>query len=423
MCNFDNIRHIIKKKPICFAKLLGVDIENYSSKDIFSFTIRKSQSEVFKKSSLVLIQSNDCLWLAFVKSKQSVSSIDTRIVLHHLKKTKWKDTDILKENLEKNYITKLENYTQNDYVKLSQKLSEHLLRIFADDYFEFLENYIIPNKEVNNGIMQSDAINLAISISGMDNRNITNIEINDAEETKISNFVHLLEDNVISYEFNAEREGLVKNCSPTGKITFENGNEKLTIYTANKLPLERVLGVDLIYINDTHKNIVMLQYKMLTKESDKWIYRFCNQQFDDEIKRMDSVLNTINNSPSPNIDDFRLNNHPFFLRFIKNRSLDGNITSFNISLEHFKMIKDLPMCRGERDGRLISYENINKHYIGKQELEALIRCGYIGTHQYDTKSLSEIIELISNNLNNHSLVIAFKEKLQNTLDTAENPQC
>lgn len=422
MCNFDNIRHIIKNKPICFAKLLGVDIENYSSKDIFSFTIRKSQSEVFKKSSLVLIQSNDCLWLAFVKSKQSVSSIDTRIVLHHLKKTEWKNINIFKENLERSYITKLENYTQNDYAKLSPKLSEHLLRIFADGYFEFLENYIIPNKEVNNNIMQSDAINLAISISGMDNRNITNIEINDAEETQISNFFHLLEDNVISYEFNAEREGLVKNCSPTGKITFENGNEKLTIYTANKLPLERVLGVDLIYINDTHKNIVMLQYKMLKKESNKWVYRF-DQQLYDEIERMDSVVSTINNSPSSNIDDFRLNNHPFFLRFIKNQSSNGNIISFNISLEHFKMIKDLPMCRGKRGGGLLSYENINKHYIGKQELEALIRCGYIGTHQYDTKSLSEIIELISNNLNNHSLVIAFKEKLQNTLDTAENPQC
>lgn len=422
MCNFDHIKHIIRGKPICFIRLLDVEMENYSLKDIFSFTIRKSQSEVFKKSSLVLIQSNDCLWLAFVKSKQSVSSIDTRIVLHHLKKTEWKNINIFKENLERNYITKLENYTQNDYAKLSPKLSEHLLRIFADGYFEFLGNYIIPNKEVNNSIMQTDAINLAISISGMDNRNITNIEINDAEETKISNFVHLLEDNVISYEFNAEREGLVKNCSPTGKITFENGNEKLTIYTANKLPLERVLGVDLIYINDTHKNIVMLQYKMLKKESNKWVYRF-DQQLYDEIERMDSVLNTINNSPSPNIDDFRLNNHPFFLRFVKNQSSDGKITSFNISLEHFKMIKDLPMCRGERDGRLISYENINKHYIGKQELEALIRCGYIGTHQYYTEELSEIIEQISNNRNNHSLVIAFKEKLQNTLDTAENPQC
>ncbi len=422
MCNFDNIKHIIKGKPICFVRLLDVEMENYSLKDIFSFTIRKSQSEVFKKSSLVLIQSNDCLWLALVKSKQPVSSIDTRIVLHHLKKTKWKNTDILKENLEKNYITKLENYTQNDYVKLSQKLSEHLLRIFADDYFEFLENYIIPNKEINNSIMQADAINLAISISGMDNRNITSIEINDTKETEISSFSYLLEDNVINYEFNEDREELVKSCYPTGKITFENSNEKLTIYTANKLPLERVLGVDLIYINDTHKNIVMLQYKILKKESNKWIYRF-DQQLYDEIERMDSVVNTINNSPSSNIDDFRLNNHPFFLRFIKNQSSNGNIISFNISLEHFKMIKDLPICRGKRGGGLLSYENINKHYIGKQELEALIRCGYIGTHQYDTKSLSEIIELISNNLNNHSLVIAFKEKLQNTLDTAENPQC
>lgn len=43
--------------------------------------------------------------------------------------------------------------------------------------------------------------------------------------------------------------------------TFENGATKLTVVLANKLELEKQLGVDLIYVNETLNAVVFVQYK------------------------------------------------------------------------------------------------------------------------------------------------------------------
>ena len=64
----------------------------------------------------------------------------------------------------------------------------------------------------------------------------------------------------------------------TGRAVFERRNERLEVLTANRRPLERVFGVDLVYLNVTRKNIVMMQYKMLEPlrrdgEETDWIAR------------------------------------------------------------------------------------------------------------------------------------------------------
>jgi len=52
----------------------------------------------------------------------------------------------------------------------------------------------------------------------------------------------------------------------------------LEVFTANRRELEHCFGVDLIYVNLTKQNVVMLQYKMLepsSKSDDQtdWVYR------------------------------------------------------------------------------------------------------------------------------------------------------
>jgi hypothetical protein len=77
----------------------------------------------------------------------------------------------------------------------------------------------------------------------------------------------------------------------TGRAVFQKHGERLVIYTANKLPLEQMLGVDLIYINETRGNIVMLQYKMLEedmqdRDNRDWLFR-PDKQLRDEIAACD----------------------------------------------------------------------------------------------------------------------------------------
>lgn len=57
------------------------------------------------------------------------------------------------------------------------------------------------------------------------------------------------------------------------------------------------------------------------------------------------------------------------------------------------------------------YNEMQKHYIGKSELEGLIRSGYVGTYSQDTDNIHEIIRLISSGQQNNGLVIAFKNRL------------
>lgn len=75
--------------------------------------------------------------------------------------------------------------------------------------------------------------------------------------------VHLYEDNVVNADATRLPGFDMIASDITGRAVFEKRDERLVIYTANKLPLEQMLGVDLIYINETRGNIVMVQYKML----------------------------------------------------------------------------------------------------------------------------------------------------------------
>src|SRR5690606_80209 len=57
---------------------------------------------------------------------------------------------------------------------------------------------------------------------------------------------------------------------------FRKGQQTLEVITANRKKLEEVFGVDLIYINHFHDNLVMVQYKMLEPDgaggSNDWTY-------------------------------------------------------------------------------------------------------------------------------------------------------
>lgn len=73
--------------------------------------------------------------------------------------------------------------------------------------------------------------------------------------------------------------------------TFVNGATKLSVLLANKLELEKQLGVDLIYCNETHQSVVFVQYKMFAGADGADGYR-PNEQLTEEIRRMDALAAT-----------------------------------------------------------------------------------------------------------------------------------
>ena len=361
-----------------------------------------------KGNSIFIIELDDELYLSNSSSKRQVTSIESAIILSNFKKLTIHSTEEIQSHLSKRSKNIFLKKIYSDISSFSEGLNKEIYNYFLNHHKQKIDSVLKSKKTFHNSVsfMQDDAIHFAMSIAKLDSSfRLESVEIKEDKETEL---IRLSEDNVINFDIKNDIQGLSGEMTPTGKVTYRNESEELIIYTANKNPLEHLLGVDLIYINNIQKNMVMVQYKMLEKEGNSWIFRDNNNQLRDEVERMNSV-NRILNDNSQN--EYRLNPSPFFLRFIKRQSSGNNPVSFCISLEHYRQIMNQPVTLGPRSGRRIGYDEMQKHYIGKSELEGLIRSGYVGTYSQDTDNIHKIIHLISSGQQNNGLVIAFKNRL------------
>ncbi len=178
----------------------------------------------------------------------------------------------------------------------------------------------------------------------------------------------------------------------TGRAVFIKNDERLEIYTANRRDLEHVFGVDLIYLNATRQNVVMLQYKMLEPVSDEgdtdWIYR-PDKKLDVEIRRMRKFA--VTHPPRPH--EYRLNPTVFYLKFVKR---DGAIRGGGIitPIDHFEQLRIDPACKGPRGGLRISYDGLAGRYMRQGAFLDLLRSGYIGAHAETTQHLKTLVDAV-----------------------------
>ena len=181
----------------------------------------------------------------------------------------------------------------------------------------------------------------------------------------------------------------------------------MIVYTANRLLLEEMLGVDLIYVNNTKGNIIMIQYKMLEQENGGrgkyWIYR-ADDRLRKQIAKM--VIPEFQGSRS----DYRLNATPFYFKFVKRRREIGeSLQPFLISLEHLGQILSSPNAEGPRGGIRLDYDALDGTYLRESDIIGLIRSGYIGTHRAMSSHLAAIISEVSRG--NRALVLAWQKRI------------
>ncbi|RUV54183.1 hypothetical protein EOA85_25860 [Mesorhizobium sp. M5C.F.Ca.IN.020.29.1.1] len=102
---------------------------------------------------------------------------------------------------------------------------------------------------------------------------------------------------------------------------FTNGDTNLTIILANKLPLERQLGTDLIYVNETLKSVVFVQYKMFSGVDGEDGYR-PDAQLDAEIARMETALATLGAvAVDESCDGYRFGADPILSQILQQASI------------------------------------------------------------------------------------------------------
>ena len=422
---FKNIAEWVEKKPIILGRF-GPDLSeslNNSARGFEHVTVARPHSTFqglrVPTICLLEIESHDgteC-YLGTATRKNAVGTFDSLLTIKKLRpiapsSLREIDRDVTDTRLK--HLIRARTLIEDGFSILSPKLSANIVESLTrnPDNHAALDTALalLPGlrRVPNNTWAQEDAIHIALAAFDIRNQIPDEVVLKNGATSGLSTVgAYLYEDNVVR-EDATRLPGFDAIASDvTGRAVFQRGAERLTIYTANRLPLEKMLGVDLIYINETKGNIVMVQYKMLeeTTRKDKpsdWIFR-PNKQFDSEVARMQ--IPTSQKKPT----DYRLNCNPFFFKFVK-RTLTGiNATSFLVSLDHLEQFLASPEARGPKGGVRVSYGALDGTYLRQGDLISLISSGYVGTHRIETEALATIIDAVSKG--NQGLVFAWQKFL------------
>ena len=386
--------------------------------DRFSFTERHEHiNNVPRRPALCLLEAQregekaHCYLGVVTRSARAVSTTDSRLMLEKMVQI---GTDPMRgtvgallKHQDKHIKSAWKEALQASKISaLTPKLSVCLAELLAKNSekcedVEKVFSYLMDRCGAMPGAQQN-ALNLVLSAFDVKQHEL------EYQETR------LLEDNVIAQDA-AELPGF-KAVAPdmNGRYihtrTTADGDEQVVIYVANRNLLEKMVGVDLIYINDTvgNGNIVMVQYKMLDPDAKgKWVFR-PDKRFKEQMQRM-----KIPAFPKEE-EDYRLHSNPFFFKFIRRQSTEGTPATFVLSLDHLEQHLKSPHTKGERGGTRVTYESLRGLYLRHSDMVGLLRSGYIGTHRAETKVLAKIFALAAQGKGNKKILVGWKKMLSSS---------
>jgi hypothetical protein len=305
--------------------------------------------------------------------------------------------------------------SENSVVSLPPELSSHLIRALAkraknSSALARVSSLLKPHRpRPAMRRVQADAIQSALEIFGLArDAQPTSRELPHPGDTELSEY-WLQEDSVIEHDAREFPGFPLANSRVTGRAEFRRGAEILEVITANRRPLERVFGVDLIYHNVARNSLVMVQYKMLNPYPAQrtpgvfpdWIYR-PDAKLKQEIARMNQFRATLPAMPG----EYRLNQAMFYLKFVR-RDKIGASAAITIPLEHFEQLQLQPSNKGPRGALRVSYKALNGSYLRDDSFFNLIRTGYIGAHASTTNVLLPLIQAVGDG--DRALVLAIQK--------------
>lgn len=378
-------------------------------------------------------------FVGVAKTKAAITTLDSRLTVLKLQSLKLTSLDAIGGQLtESLFRTKLKQKLETPYLAqgLSLQLSAAIVEALATDpenrkAIEAAAFHIPKLRKIASAEWeQFDAIKTAMAAFGLSKSafpeivevpgnsdstlNYLDSHYDPSEEAEAAGEASVLEDNVIAKDASLLPGFELVEKHMTGLAVFFNNGERLEVYTANKGPLEEMLGVDLIYINEVAGNTVMVQYKMLTTHTDPvsaktdWIFR-PDEQFKLEVGRM--KLLPVKGKP----DDYRLNRSPFFFKFVKRKGNGETHASFVVSLDHLNRYLESPKSKGPKGGVRISFGSLDGVYLRETDLLGLIRTGYVGTHRIETDALKPIIQAVSEG--KRALVFAWQKRVEAAAET------
>jgi hypothetical protein len=284
-------------------------------------------------------------------------------------------------------------------VLLAPKLSIAFIDVLAADSLntrnlQSVAAALRPRNRIRgNAEFQENAVHTALRAFGLPADPIpTSVSVKPGATSALAGLqtVPLMEDRVIEHDARSIEGYALDHSDITGRATFQNAKaERLEVITANRGALEEAFGVDLIYLNHRHHNMVMLQYKMLNRTGPgDWVFR-PDGQLEEELARMRKFAN----AHLPAVAGYRFNPSAFYLKFVQR---DGALRKAGLimPLDHYESYLKNPAAKGPNGGLRVSYNALDGSYMREAPFIELISAGYIGSHAETTEQLKILVEAV-----------------------------
>ena len=373
------------------------------------------------------------LYICIIRKGQRVATGQVRIQVSDFVQLDGITTQEIIDKLPKRLQFRAKSAFDSDIKKLPTKTAEYVLDAVLElcpqheesinKLSSLLSKPKIFSRSPRNqdAAVEKDAVSLALDIFGVDRKNILKNWNYDAVNMGAS-FLNGIdeyvayEDDIISNDLHTLPGWDVAKKSITGFVEFTNKDGgKLTVINANRKPIEKATGVDLIYFHRNFEAFTFVQYKMMDKHgknSNDYYFNPNQKSHTDELARMQRLQKLIDSHPEgKRLIDYRLVKTPIYFKVCRKLQLKTNDTSIAtgayIPLDYWeKLLKD-PSTQGERGGRKISYSTLNKRYIGTGEFVYLVQKGFLGTHSNASKKIALFVEDAIKN--GHSVMYAIEK--------------
>lgn len=219
--------------------------------------------------------------------------------------------------------------------------------------------------------------------------------------------VRALEDQMIQNDLTQLLGAEVVQRFIIGAVQVESEHGSLTIVNANRTPIERTLGVDLVYYHHTYRSFTLVQYKRLTGTGRRAYRPSADASYGEEIARMKSLRCSERGDA---IIDFRMLARPFYFKLCdaqQDHFMSRMLPGMYIPLDLWDILMASPTVKGPKGGVAVSFESAGR-YMSNSEFSQLLRAGWIGTHVADEPQLSAILQ--SSLASGHSVLAAVHKK-------------
>jgi hypothetical protein len=247
--------------------------------------------------------------------------------------------------------------------------------------------------------LEKDAVGLAMSIAGLDRRPLVRWEAPESPRSFLEGLAEyrVSEDTAIAHDL-LSLPGFEQIASgATGAAVFSDGRRRVTVVNVNRQPLERTLGVDLVYVNHTFDAFILVQYKRLRDEGRKGSRRLVFRPSADgslsrELARMRKVPTAPLTAGVP--ASYRLNPGACYIKLCNpttpTLTSPELVKGLYIPLDYWDCMAASSAVRGKRGGIVFSYDTVDRHLNNSLFVE-LARDAWIGSRGATSADLAKVV--------------------------------